>query len=99
MFGPNGKPVIKLTWEQYKEWQRWDEWPERSDNPPLTVETVFWYEDEQYMVTSLNNEYVIVTLPDFSEKLRSKNLLFLLELPLFNGKSFKESVNDFFFEN
>ena len=99
MFGPNGKPVIKLAWEQYKEWQRWDEWPERMDNPPLTVETVFWYENEQYMVTASNNEYVIVSLPDFNEKIHSKNLISLLELPLFDSNSFKELICEFFFEN
>ena len=35
----------KITWDDYTKWQRWDEWPERVDNPPLTVETTFWYKE------------------------------------------------------
>ena len=41
MYGPGGNRVSKMTIDEYIKWQRWDEWPERADNPPLTVETVF----------------------------------------------------------
>ncbi len=98
MYGPNGNPVSKITWEEYTKWQRWDEFPERADNPPLTVETDFWYNNHEYLVTSLNGEYVIVTMPDFDELIISKNFLELLTIPFIDGKSFKELINDFLFE-
>ena len=44
--GPGGNRVSKMTIDEYIKWQRWDEWPERADNPPLTVETVFWYKEK-----------------------------------------------------
>ena len=40
--------VSKLTMEEYEKWQSWDEWPERADNPPPTVETPFWYKNQEY---------------------------------------------------
>ena len=98
MFGPNGNPVSKITWEEYTKWQRWDEFPERADNPPLTVETDFWYNNQEYLITSLRGEYVIVTMPDFNELIVNKNFLNLLTTPFIDGKSFKELINGFLFE-
>lgn len=99
MHGPNGKHVTKITWDEFVKWQRWAEWPERSDNPPLTVETTFWYKEKEYMVTSLRGEYVIVTQPDFTEIICNKNFLTLLNMPFDNQKSFKELIGEFQFEN
>lgn len=99
MLGPNGNHVSKLTMEEYEKWQSWDEWPERADNPPLTVETPFWYKNQEYMVTSLRNEYVIVTQPDFKEVISNKNFKALLEMPFVDGKSFHELIDDFLFED
>lgn len=98
MYGPGGKPVSKITWEEYKKWQGWDDFPERADNPPLTVETDFWYQDKEFLVTSLRGEYVIVTMPDFEEILINQNFLDLLNMPFIDGKSFKELINEFLFE-
>jgi hypothetical protein len=81
MHGPNGKHITNnMTWKEYVEWQRWDEWPEKSDNPPLTVETSFWYNGQEYMVTSINGVYAIVKQPDFeivisNSYLKNKKLL------------------------
>lgn len=50
---PNGNRLSRLTMEEYQAWQRWDEWPERADDPPLTVETTFWYLGREYMVWGL----------------------------------------------
>ena len=99
MLGPDGKTEVnRLSWEEYGKWQRWDEWPERADNPPLTVETVFWYKDKSYIVTTLNHQYVILEFPEWNEVLRSDNFLELLDIPYWDGKSFKEKINEFLFE-
>lgn len=98
MRGPNGKTVNKLSWEEYMVWQRWDEWPELADNPPLTVETVFWYKEKSYIVTSLNKQFVILEFPEWVEVIKSENLLKLLNIPFLEGKSFKERIDELFFE-
>lgn len=33
---------------------------QKAENPPLTVETSFWYENQEYMVTKLGDDYVLV---------------------------------------
>lgn len=99
MLGPNGNHVVSLTMEEYAKWQGWDEWPERSDNPPLTVETPFWYNEQEYMVTSLQGDYVIVTQPDFNVVIRNKNFKQLLEMPFIEGKTFQELISAFLFED
>ena len=98
MHGTNGNPVSKLTMEEYAKWQRWNEWPERKDDPPLTVETSFWYQNQEYMVTSLRHVFVIVTQPDFTEVISNKNFKDLLEMPFIEGKSFHEMIGEFLFE-
>lgn len=40
----------KMTWQEFQVWQRWDEFPERSDNPPLTVDPCFFYEGKEYYI-------------------------------------------------
>ncbi len=99
MLGPNGNHVIKMTMDEYADWQRWSEWPERADNPPLTVETPFWYKGKEYMVTSLSQRYVIVFQPDFSEVIGNDNFIDLLKMPFDEGKSFKELIGEFLFED
>ncbi|SHN64499.1 hypothetical protein SAMN02745247_02803 [Butyrivibrio hungatei DSM 14810] len=98
MRGPNGKIVNKLSWDEYIKWQRWDEWPDRSDDPPLTVETSFWYGNEEFMITFLNERYVIVKQPEFSTVVECNNFIKLLEMPFIEGKSFKELLPEFLFE-
>lgn len=99
MHGPDGKHVSKMTMEEYANWQGWDEWPDRVDNPPLTVETTFWYRETEYMVTKLNKEYVIVKQPSFEEIVRNKNFLELLKMPFADGKSFQDLIGEFLFED
>lgn len=98
MLGPGGNHVSKLTMEEYAKWQRWDEWPERLDDPPLTVETSFWYNNQEFMVTSLRHEYVIITQPDFTEIISNKNFKALLEMPFIEGRSFHELIDELWFE-
>lgn len=97
MLGQDGNQKSKMTWNEYMTWQSWDEWPERKDNPPLTVETVFWYKDSEYMVTSLQHEYVIVKQPEFLIIIANTNLINLLTMPFIDGKSFKELMPEFLF--
>ena len=99
MFGKDGNHGIKLSWDDYTRWQSWSEWPERKNNPPLTVETVFNYNGQEYMVTSLRHKYVIVTQPDFHEIISSDNMLDLLTMPFIDGKSFKELISKFVFDD
>ncbi|SHF01268.1 hypothetical protein SAMN02745190_01644 [Schwartzia succinivorans DSM 10502] len=98
MRGPNGKHVIRITMDEYIKWQSWDEWPEREDNPPLTVETLFWYDGQEYMVTRIGHRYAIVTQPAFKEVISNENFKDLLEMPFLNGKSFRALIREFLFE-
>lgn len=100
MHGPNGKHVKNnMTWEEYGKWQRWDEWPERSENPPLNVETAFWYCNQEYMVTSLDGNYVIVKQPEFEIIISNSNFIGLLNMVFIEGKSFKELLPELLFED
>ena len=99
MLGPNGNHVTKLSMEEYAKWQSWDERPERAGDPPLTVETPFWYQSKEYMVTSLRGEYVIVTQPDFKTVISNRNFKELLEMPFIDNKSFRDLIDDFLFED
>ena len=60
MFGPDGKEVTKMTWSRFMEYQRWDEFPERTDNPPMTVDFAFWYQGKKYYCTGEDYGHVIV---------------------------------------
>jgi hypothetical protein len=87
-----------MTWKEYVEWQRWDEWPEKSDNPPLTVETSFWYNGQEYMVTSINGVYAIVKQPDFEIVISNSNFIELLNMVFLEEKSFEELLPELLFE-
>jgi hypothetical protein len=100
MHGPNGNHVTNnMTWEEYAKWQRWDEWSERSDDPPLTVETSFWYNSHEFMVTNLNGEYAIVKQPDFETVISNSNFIELLNMDFMDGKSFKVLLPELLFED
>jgi hypothetical protein len=99
MHGPNGKHITNnMTWKEYVEWQRWDEWLEKSDNPPLTVETSFWYNGQEYMVTSINGVYAIVKQPDFEIVISNSNFIELLNMVFLEEKSFEELLPELLFE-
>lgn len=99
MHGKDGnQETSNMTWDEYTKWQRWDEWPECADNLPLTVETSFWYENQEYMVTKLCDDYVIVLQPEFEIIISNKNFIDLLEMAFRNGKSFKELLPKLLFE-
>lgn len=91
--GSKNSSLVNVTWEQFQSWQRWDEFPERSENPPMTVDMTFWYRGEKYYLDCVNHEYAILT-----EKWRciasDKNFLRLLNKPIerWNEKSFHEIV-------
>ncbi len=99
MLGPDGYHVTKMTMEEYAKWQGWDEWSDRKDDPPLTVETSFWYEEKEYMVTKLNGKYSIVIQPSFEVVISRDNFLELLNAPFIEEKSFKELMGEFWFED
>lgn len=42
--------MAKMTWQEFTEWQRWDEFLERADNPPMTVDVMFFYNDNTYFI-------------------------------------------------
>lgn len=99
MFGPDGKTITKMSWEDFTLSQRWDEFPERADNPPLTVETIFWYKGIKYMITKLNQRFVIVESDSFNEIKSSINYIDLLTSDFISGKSFKELLPDILIED
>ena len=99
MHGKSGNQATSnMTWDEYGKWQRWDEWPEKAENPPLTVETSFWYENQEYMVTKLGDDYVSVSQPEFEIIISNKNFISLLEMIFIHGKSFKELLPKLLFE-
>ena len=93
MFDSDGKPVCKLTWDYFIEYQRWDEFPECSDNPPMTTDFAFWYDNKKYYCTGEDYGYIIVD-ENWNRLAYNKNLLLLLEDGIFNGKSFRELIED-----
>ena len=99
MLGPDGKTVTKMTWDEFSLYQRWDEFPERVDDPPLTVETIFWFEGTKYMITKINKKYVIVESESFAEIKSSDNFIELLTNDFISGKSFKELLPDILVED
>lgn len=93
MYGPDGKNVIKMTWEQFKTWQRWDEFPEKIDNPPMTVDFAFWYSGNKYYCTGEDYGNVIVD-KDWNRLAYDINFLHLLEKQIFGGKSFHDCIDE-----
>lgn len=96
LLGPDGKSVIKMTWEQFTVYQRWDEFPEMCDDPPMTVDFAFWYKGSKFYCTGEDYGNVIVD-EHWHRIAYNKNLLKLLESTLFDGRSFRESIEDILF--
>ena len=95
--GADGKSVSKMTWERFKEYQRWDEFPEKADHPPMTVDFTFWYNNKKYYCTGEDYGFVIVD-EAWNRIAYSKNFLKLLEIPVFDGESFRERIEELLFE-
>lgn len=98
LVGKDGKPLVKVNWEEFQKWQGWEEYPELSDNPPMTVDTTFYYNDDEFFLDAIRDGYAIFT-SDWKELIFDKNLLKLLTKPLFTEKSFKDLIECFFFVN
>ena len=98
--GYKNKNLIKINWEQFQTWQRWDEFPERSDNPPMTVDMTFLYMGKIYYLDGINQEYAILT-DAWEVVVSDSNFLRVLCKPveIWEGKSFKELIAEFLFEN
>lgn len=96
--GKDGKPLVKINWEQFKSWQSWDEYPELSANPPMTLDMTFYYEDKEYYLEEIRDGFAILT-SDWDEVIYSENFLTLLTMPLFEEKSFKKLIEEFWFVN
>ena len=97
MFGPDGKPVTKMIWQEFTAWQSWDEFPERATDPPLTQDCVFWLRGRQYIITGVGGGKAILTYPEWETVAASKNLLQLLTEPVWQGKSFKDLLTEILF--
>lgn len=101
----NGKrSAVKMTWQEFQEWQSWDEFPEVANNPPLTVDVMFFYENTVYYIESGYNQYHIFKYyfydRDWREIYSNNNFLELLTTPidLFHGKSFRTVINELDFD-
>ncbi len=94
--GPDGKSVNRMTWKQFEEYQRWDEFPERTDNPPMTMDFAFWYKDKKYYCTGEDFGNVIVD-EAWNRVAYEKNFLKLLEMQVFDGKSFRDCIEELLF--
>ena len=97
MFGPDGKEVTKMPWSRFMEYQRWDEFPERTNNPPMTVDFAFWYKGKKYYCTGEDYGNVIVDV-DWNRLAYNKNFLELLKTPIFDDKSFYDCIDEVLFE-
>ena len=93
----DGKDVTKMTWQQFIEFQRWNEFPERSDNPPMTVDFSFWIDGKLYYCTGEDYGFIFAD-KDWKRLGYNKNFLTLLETPFWNGKSFHDRIGDILFE-
>lgn len=96
----NGKrSTAKMTWQEFTEWQRWDEFPEKADDPPMTVDVMFFYKNNTYYIAWEYGEYHI-----FDEAWNSissnKNMLTLLTdpIPLFGHRSFRDTISELDFD-
>ena len=96
LYGPDGKIVSKMNWKKFEDYQRWDEFPERKDNPPMTVDFAFWYNNKKYFCTGEDYGNVIVD-ENWNRIAYNKNFLKLLETPVFNGKSFRDCIEEVMF--
>lgn len=98
LVGKDGKPLVKINWEEFQKWQSWEEYPEMSDNPPMTVDMTFYYKGNEFFLDAIRDGYAIFT-SDWQELSFEKNLLKLLTKPLFENKSFKDLIEQFLFVN
>lgn len=100
-----------MTWEQFVEFERWDEFPERADNPPFTAEVSFKYKDRMYFLDGVTDRkahkmdfiwYDVIRekgrIVDIVEFARFDNFLKAVDAPFFDGKSFRERIEEFAFE-
>lgn len=96
LYGPDGKIVSKMNWKKFEDYQRWDEFSERKDNPPMTADFAFWYNNKKYFCTGEDYGNVIVD-ENWNRIAYDKNFLKLLETPVFNGKSFRDCIEEVMF--
>ena len=91
--------TAKMTWQEFAEWQRWDEFPERVDDPPMTVDVMFFYNDKTYFIDESYGQYHIRD-KNWNPIISNENLLTLLNSPnaLFNVMSFREAIHDIDFD-
>ena len=52
--------MAKMTWLEFTEWQRRDEFPERADNPPMTVDVMFFYNGNTYFIDESYGQFHIL---------------------------------------
>lgn len=96
----NGKrSTAKMTWQEFTEWQRWDEFPERADDPPMTVDVMFFYKGDTYFIDESYGQYHVLD-KDWNLISSDKNLLTLLTspIPLFGNKSFRDIISEIDFD-
>ncbi len=101
MSGIDGRnDITRLSWEQFQAWQRWDEFPERKNDPPMTVDMVFWYMDNKYYLDSVNHVYAILT-EKWKIVEKDVNFLNLLNKPIkeWGGDSFHKLIEKMIFKN
>ncbi|MBO4477490.1 MAG: hypothetical protein J5757_04060 [Lachnospiraceae bacterium] len=91
--------MSNMSWKEFQNWQRWDEFQECSDNPPLTVDVSFVYENNVYYIVYDYGEYHIYD-SKWNAINSHKNIKTLLSNPiaLFHGKSFAETCNELDFD-
>lgn len=100
---------VKMTWDDFVEFERWDEFPERADDPPYTAEIEFKYNGRMYFLDCMTDQethtrhliwYDVVKDGDSEnivEFARFDNFLKAVNAPLFDGKSFRERIGEFMF--
>lgn len=96
----NGKrSTVKMTWQEFQEWQSWDEFPELANNPPLTVDVMFFYKENKYYIVGDYGQYHFYD-ESWKAKYSNKNFLKLLTTPidLFHGKSFRTVISELDFD-
>ncbi|MCQ2474181.1 MAG: hypothetical protein MJ098_08610 [Saccharofermentans sp.] len=96
--GLEGKNLVKLTWEQFQEWQRWGEFSEKSDNPPMTVDMSFVYRDKAYHLDMINHVFAILT-DEWQPIETDVNFLKLVTKPIekWDGRTFCELIEEMWF--
>ena len=96
---------IKMTWNDFISFERWDEFPERADDPPYTAEVGFTYKGKEYFLDGVTDQkthkmdfiWYEVAPNDMIEFARFDNFLKAVNAPLFDGKSFRERIEEFEF--